>query len=147
MPMRVPTSIAKPTCVCVCVCVCFQPFRNAELLVLQVDEVDALFCYCTFTKQKKKMNKNTCNIIPWRCGEFKLLYCWTSARYAMSSTGADLPCTPKPNVILPIFTNLKPVHNQCTQWVRKVFRPPYIFHSLLYCSHLLKSFKFIFFPH
>ncbi len=31
------------------------------------------------------------------------------------------------------------------QWVRKVFRPPYIFHSLLYCSHLLKSFKFIFF--
>ncbi len=29
--------------------------------------------------------------------------------------------------------------------VRKVFRPPYIFHSLLYCSHLLKSFKFIFF--
>ncbi len=22
-----------------------------------------------------------------------------------------------------------------TQWVRKVFRPPYIFHSLLYCSH------------
>ncbi len=24
------------------------------------------------------------------------------------------------------------------QWVRKVFRPPYIFHSLLYCSHLLK---------
>ncbi len=33
------------------------------------------------------------------------------------------------------------------QWVRKVFRPPYIFHSLLYCSHLLKSFKFIFFPH
>lgn len=38
----------------VCVCVCFQPFRNAELLVLQVDEVDALFCYCTFTKQKKK---------------------------------------------------------------------------------------------
>ncbi len=33
------------------------------------------------------------------------------------------------------------------QWVRKVFRPPYIFHSLLYCSHLLKSFKFIYFPH
>ncbi len=33
------------------------------------------------------------------------------------------------------------------QWVRKVFRPPYIFHSLLYCSHLLKSFKLIFFPH
>ncbi len=33
------------------------------------------------------------------------------------------------------------------QWVWKVFRPPYIFHSLLYCSHLLKSFKFIFFPH
>ncbi len=32
------------------------------------------------------------------------------------------------------------------QWVRKVFRPPYIFRSLLYCSHLLKSFKFIFFP-
>ncbi len=32
------------------------------------------------------------------------------------------------------------------QWVRKVFRPPYIFHSLLYCSHLLKSFKFIFSP-
>ncbi len=31
------------------------------------------------------------------------------------------------------------------QWVRKVFIPPYIFHSLLYCSHLLKSFKFIFF--
>ncbi len=31
------------------------------------------------------------------------------------------------------------------QWVLKVFRPPYIFHSLLYCSHLLKSFKFIFF--
>ncbi len=31
------------------------------------------------------------------------------------------------------------------QWVRKVFRPPSIFHSLLYCSHLLKSFKFIFF--
>ncbi len=31
------------------------------------------------------------------------------------------------------------------QWVRKVFRPPYIFHSLLYCSHLLKSFKFILF--
>ncbi len=31
------------------------------------------------------------------------------------------------------------------QWVRKVFRPPYIFHSLLYCSHLLKSFQFIFF--
>jgi len=31
------------------------------------------------------------------------------------------------------------------QWVRKVFRPPYIFHSLLFCSsHLLKSFKFIF---
>ncbi len=27
------------------------------------------------------------------------------------------------------------------QWVRKVFRPPYIFHSLLYCSHLLKSFS------
>lgn len=40
--------------VCLCVCVCFQPFRNAELLVLQVDEVDALFCYCTFTKHKKK---------------------------------------------------------------------------------------------
>ncbi len=51
--------------VCVCVCVCFQPFRNAELLVLQIDEVDALFCYCTFTKQKKEgINKNTCNIIP-----------------------------------------------------------------------------------
>ncbi len=32
-----------------------------------------------------------------------------------------------------------------TQWVRKVFRPPYIFHSLLYCNHMLKSFKFIFF--
>ncbi len=31
------------------------------------------------------------------------------------------------------------------QWVRKVFRPPLIFHSLLYCSHLLKSFKFGFF--
>ncbi len=29
------------------------------------------------------------------------------------------------------------------QWVRKIFRPPYIFHYLLYCSHLLKSFKFI----
>ncbi len=24
------------------------------------------------------------------------------------------------------------------QWVWKVFRPAYIFHSLLYCSHLLK---------
>ncbi len=33
------------------------------------------------------------------------------------------------------------------QWVRKVFRPPYIVHSLLYCSHLLKSFKFFFFSH
>ncbi len=31
------------------------------------------------------------------------------------------------------------------QWVQKVFRPPSIFHSMLYCSHLLKSFKFIFF--
>ncbi len=31
------------------------------------------------------------------------------------------------------------------QWVQKVFRPPYIFHSLLYCSHLLKPFKFILF--
>ncbi len=31
------------------------------------------------------------------------------------------------------------------QWVWKVFRPPLIFHSLLYCSHLLKSFKFVFF--
>jgi len=28
----------------------------------------------------------------------------------------------------------------------KLFRPPYIFHSLLFCSHSLKSFKFIFFP-
>ncbi len=27
------------------------------------------------------------------------------------------------------------------------YSDPYIFHSLLYCSHLLKSFKFIFFPH
>ncbi len=33
------------------------------------------------------------------------------------------------------------------QWVRKVFRPPLIFHSLLYCSHLLKSFKFVFCSH
>ncbi len=41
--------------------------------------------------------------------------------------------------------SLKPLNH--IQWVRKVFRPPYIFHSLLYCSHLLKSFKFIFFPH
>lgn len=39
-------------------CVCFQPFRNAELLVLQVDEVDALFSYCTFTKQKKKKKRD-----------------------------------------------------------------------------------------
>ncbi len=30
-------------------------------------------------------------------------------------------------------------------YIQKVFRPPYIFYSLLYCSHLLKSFKFIFF--
>ncbi len=30
------------------------------------------------------------------------------------------------------------------QWVRKIFRPPYIFHSLLYCSHLLKSFVHFF---
>jgi len=43
-----------------------------------------------------------------------------------------------------------PIFGKCQisadiQWVRKVFRPPYIFHSLLYCSHLLKSFNFIFF--
>ncbi len=35
------------------------------------------------------------------------------------------------------------------QWLRKVFSESEskseIFHSLLYCSHLLKSFKFIFF--
>lgn len=34
--------------------VCFQFFRNAELLVLQVDKMNALFCYCTLTKQKKE---------------------------------------------------------------------------------------------
>ncbi len=40
----------------------------------------------------------------------------------------------------------KPLSNlHDIQWLRKVFRPPSIFHSLLYCSHLLKSFKFIFF--
>ncbi len=42
------------------------------------------------------------------------------------------------------FENLES-EGEYIQWVRKVFRPPYIFHSLLYCSHLLKSFKFIFF--
>jgi len=31
------------------------------------------------------------------------------------------------------------------QWVRKVFRPLYIFHSLFHCSHLLKSKKLILF--
>ncbi len=45
---------------------------------------------------------------------------------------------------LPTFKSSLKTH---LQWVRKVFRPPSIFHSLLYCSHLLKSFKFIFFPH
>jgi len=35
----------------------FQPFSNVELLVLQVDEVVALFCFCTFTKQKKKRER------------------------------------------------------------------------------------------
>ena len=30
------------------------------------------------------------------------------------------------------------------QWVRKVFRRLYIFHSLFHCTHLLKSNKFIF---
>ncbi len=45
-----------------------------------------------------------------------------------------------------VMDQLPPVARCCDiQWVRKVFRPPYIFHSLLYCSHLLKSFKFIFF--
>lgn len=37
--------------------VCFQFFRNAELLVLQVDKRNALFCYCTLTKQKKSENE------------------------------------------------------------------------------------------
>ncbi len=31
------------------------------------------------------------------------------------------------------------------QWVQESIQTPLIFHSLLYCSHLLKSFKFIFF--
>ena len=31
------------------------------------------------------------------------------------------------------------------QWVQKVFKTLYIFHSLFHCSHLLKSKKFILF--
>ena len=53
------------------------------------------------------------------------------------------------NYTSPCCQNTTHNFQSCTllhiQWVRKVFRPLQIFHSLLYCSHLLKSINFIFF--